>query len=108
MDGYCSKCATSCDVVSCESATIPTTPSTTPATANPRPFNRPFDSLIVTSPTRPPTSAGPAATHKTPATATLKLAAHSPTVVTIPQIALNSVQALHRGVGVLLVCGAGA
>src|SRR5690242_19821934 len=87
---------------------IPTKPITTPTRANPRPFSRPFDSLIFTSPTRPQIRAGPAATHKTSAAATLKIAAPIPAAVTIPQSALASVQKLHRGVGVSVVWGARA
>ncbi len=92
----------------CENTMSPTTTITKPTTANSRPFSRPFDSLIFSSPTRPQTSAGPAAMHKTPAAVTLKIEAPAPTAVKIPQIALTSVQMLHRGVGVSLAWGAGA
>lgn len=100
------KCDESCDDIKCVSINSPTIPITTPTTANLRPFSRPFDSLIFTSPTRPQTSAGPAATHKPPAAAVLNIATTTPVAATIPQIALASAQMLHRGVGVSVAWGA--
>ena len=106
------KCDESCDDIKCVSINSPTIPITNPTTANlrpfSRPFSRPFDSLIFTSPTRPQTSAGPAATHKTSAAVMLNIAIITPAAATIPQIALTSVQMLHRGVGVSFACDTGA